>query len=549
MKLIEELKPSDSEFRLTRQWKPPAAAGDSNPEEEPCWVIANAFPVLENGILKSIAACVTEVSEIKWTQRVQSQLAAEATKARKLQEAFIDLVSHEMRNPLSAITQLADDIAGSLEHWLASDRTIERAARLMHENVESGRTILLCAAHQKRIIDDVLTLSKLDSQLLSITPVVIQPRVVVQSALRMFQAEFDSNTITVDNIIERAYDEHDIDWVLLDPSRLTQVFINLITNAIKFTKRESRRQITIRQSAFTGTRPDMNGIVWFPSKKENQDVTNTPEWGEGVPVYLLFSISDTGKGLQQEEMMRLFHRFQQATKKTHIKYGGSGLGLFISRELTETMGGEIGVFSEPRKGSTFAFYIKVRRADPPEDYAQVLRPAASPTSSRRPSEPLDKMSWISRKLSNAVIAPPRLSVLLVEDNIINAQVLMKQLERAGCIVYIANHGIEALEFLTSCKVWHEPLIDSPLIELDCILMDVEMPLLDGLTCTRRIRALEREGSLKERVNIIAITANARAEQIDDAFAAGVDGILPKPFRVIEVLSKMEELMPQKPVPS
>lgn len=127
-------------------------------------------------------------------------------------------------------------------------------------------------------------------------------------------------------------------------------------------------------------------------------------------------------------------------------------------------------------------------ADCPEDHAQVLRSAASPTGSRRPSEPLDKMSWISRKLSNAAAAPPRLSVLPVENNIINAQVLMKQLERAGCIVYIANHGIEALDFLTSCKVWHEPGMDSPLIELDCILMDVEMPLLDGFDmCTENPR--------------------------------------------------------------
>lgn len=505
--------------------------------------------MLEKGVLKSIAACVTEISQIKWTERVQSELAAEATKARKLQEAFIDLVSHEMRNPLSAITQLADDIAGSLEHWFAADHTVERAARLLHDNVESGRTILLCAAHQKRIIDDVLTLSKLDSHLLSITPVVVQPRAVVQSALRMFQAEFDSNAMTVDNIVDKACDEYDIDWVLLDPSRLTQIFINLITNAIKFTKRESQRQITITQSAFINERPPLKGVVWFPSKKESQDVTNTPEWGVGEQLNLLFLVSDTGRGLQQEEMMRLFHRFQQATKKTHIKYGGSGLGLFISRELTETMGGEIGVLSEPGKGSTFAFYIKVTRALPPDDHAQILRPAASPTSSRRPSELLDKINRISRQLSNPVVAPPRLSVLLVEDNIINAQVLMKQLERAGCIVYIANHGIEALDFLTNCKAWHKPVEDSPLIELDCILMDVEMPLLDGLTCTRRIRALERDGSLQERINIIAITANARAEQIDDAFAAGVDGILPKPFRVIEVLSKMEELKPQKSDPS
>lgn len=357
----------DSEFRLTRKWKPPSTArNSSNSEDEPCWIIANAFPVLENGVLKSISACITEVSEIKWTQRVQSQLAAEETRARKLQEAFIDLVSHEMRNPLSAITQLADDIASSLEHWTATDRTSTHTARLLQDNVESGRTILLCAAHQKRIIDDVLTLSKLDSHLLSITPVVMQPRGVVESALKMFQAEFVSNLITVENIVEDAHEHYGIDWVLLDPVRLTQIFINLITNAIKFTKRESRRHITIRQSVFISERPSLEGLVWFPAKKENQDVSHGPEWGDGEQVSLLFSVSDTGKGLQQEEMMRLFHRFQQATKKTHIKYGGSGLGLFISRELTEIMGGEIGVLSQPGKGSTFAFYIKARRAVPPK---------------------------------------------------------------------------------------------------------------------------------------------------------------------------------------
>ncbi|KEF56001.1 uncharacterized protein A1O9_07581 [Exophiala aquamarina CBS 119918] len=140
MKLIEEHKPSDSEFRLTRKWKPPTAAGNSNPEDEPCWRPASRMSLRSNG-----------------PKGVHSKLAAEETKARKLQEAFIDLVSHEMRNPLSAIIQLADDITGSLEHWLAADRTIERAARLMHENVESGgRTILLCAApsetnHRRRI--------------------------------------------------------------------------------------------------------------------------------------------------------------------------------------------------------------------------------------------------------------------------------------------------------------------------------------------------------------------------------------------------------------
>jgi CheY-like chemotaxis protein len=240
-------------------------------------------------------------------------------------------------------------------------------------------------------------------------------------------------------------------------------------------------------------------------------------------------------------MTRLFGRFQQATKKTHIKYGGSGLGLFISRQLTESMGGQIGVVSAPGKGSIFAFYIKARRASHPNNHEKHGSSSGSPKASRRASESLDKLSQITRQLSNMTPAPPRPSVLLVEDNVINAQVLTKQLERSGCIVYVANHGQEALDFLPNTKYWHQPAEDSPLIEINCILMDVEMPVLDGLTCTRRIRELQSRGCLRHHIGIIAITANARAEQIATTVDAGVDDVLPKPFRVIDVLSKMEEI--------
>ena len=541
LRLVEQQETADAEFRVTRTWRPPPTAGNPNPEEEPCWIIANAFPVLENGNLSSIATCVTEISGIKWAERVQSRLADEANEARKLQEAFIDIISHEMRNTLSAITQLADSIATSLEDWTTGDQSIESAARALQDNVESGRTILLCAAHQKRVIDDVLTLSKLDSQLLSISPVIVQPHHVVDSALKMFQAEFESNLMTVKNVVDASYHDLGVNWVMLDPSRLTQIFINLITNAIKFTKHEKTRRLTIRRSAFLEHRPEVDGIVWFPSEKKKEDVTIGADWGKGQQMYLLFSVSDTGKGLEQKEMMRLFYRFQQATKKTHIKYGGSGLGLFIARELTESMGGEIGVVSQPGRGSMFAFYIRVRRADAPIDHSHVLGGSESTPMSPLVLEPLAKFDRISRQLSNSLPVPARPSILLVEDNVINAQVLMKQLERAGCIVYIANHGAEALEFLPNCKSWHDPAATSPLVELDCILMDVEMPVLDGLSCTRQIRAYEKQGTIRQHISIIAITANARTEQINDAFEAGVDGILPKPFRVIDLLSKMEDI--------
>ncbi|RVX71736.1 hypothetical protein B0A52_03920 [Exophiala mesophila] len=539
-KMADSLEPIDVQVRLRHTWRPPPTAGNANPDEEPRWIIGKAGPLIEDGEVMGVAATVIDISSVKWAEEVQSRLATQATEARKLQEAFIDIVSHEMRNPLSAITQLADGIAGTLGEWAAADRSPDIATRLLQENTKSGKTILICAAHQKRVIDDVLTLSKLDSQLLSISPIADRPQGVVEAALKMFQVEFESHSIALENVVDESDLRCGVDWAMLDPARLTQVFINLLTNAIKFTKSEGTRRITVRQSAFKQRRPIMDDVIWFPTESEKHDLTLGAEWGSGEPVSLLFSITDTGKGLEQDEMVRLFGRFQQATKKTHIKYGGSGLGLFISRKLTESMGGEIGVASRPGQGSTFAFYIKARHTNCPETSSQLSRTPSLAYTSRRSSEVSDQIDWITRQLSNTSVAP-RPQILLVEDNIINAQVLMKQLERAGCIVYVANHGQEALDFLPSSSVWHQPATDVPLTDIDCILMDVEMPVLDGLSCTREIRQLQSRGHVTEHVSIIAITANARVEQINDAFEAGVDAVLPKPFRVMDVLAKMDEI--------
>ncbi|ETI22350.1 hypothetical protein G647_06424 [Cladophialophora carrionii CBS 160.54] len=546
--LVDELKPVDREIRLHRTWTPPATAGNPHPKEECRWLMAHAFPALDNGELKSVVCCVTDISRNKWAEEVQSRLAAEATEARKLQEAFIDIVSHEMRNPLSAITQLADGIAASLDVWDASDQSHDTAQGLLEESTEYGKTILLCAAHQKRIVDDVLTLSKLDSQLLAITPVVIQPRILVESVLTMFQAEFETHSIGVENITDQTFRDHEIDYVSADPARLTQVFINLLTNAIKFTKLEPVRKITVRRSVFAGPVPQIDHIVWFPTNQKRRPSVSFPEGSDGPPINLLFSVSDTGKGLEQEEMTRLFHRFQQGTKKTHIKYGGSGLGLYISRELTEAMGGQIGLVTEPGKGSTFAFYVKAHKTTAKDDHVQPPQLARSPQLAQQTSWSRSKIDLPIRASGTAITGRDGPRLLLVEDNIINAQVLTKQLQRAGCTVYNANHGSEALEFLERTKIWHDyrsiQAAELPVanldIDIDCILMDVEMPVLDGLTCTRRIRELQHEGSFKRHICIIAITANARTEQIKAAYNAGVDDVLPKPFRVAEVLAKVDK---------
>jgi hypothetical protein len=159
--------------------------------------------------------------------------------------------------------------------------------------------------------------------------------------------------------------------------------------------------------------------------------------------------------MEQEETDRLFHRFQQGTKKTHIKYGGSGLGLFISRELTQAMGGHIGVATEPEKGSMLAFYVKAHKAASQDDHAQPPRSPRFLPVAQQPSRSRSKTDLPIRAFGKAATRHERPRLLLVEDNIINAQALTKQLERAGCMVHNAKHGSEALEFLERIKIWHD----------------------------------------------------------------------------------------------
>lgn len=532
-------------LRLKKTWQPPQDPNSNGPEDHHVWVLASAYPIMEGDEVKAFAGSVTDISRFKWAEAVQSQSAAAAKEAKRLQGNFIDMVSHEMRNPLSAITQLSDAIASSLEGYGTTRKRELDAKALLETNVENANTILLCAAHQKRVIDDVLTLSKLDSMMLSVTPVVVQPDQVIEGALRMFEAEFHVNSILVNHERSPSYAKNKVDWVCMDPSRFTQIFINLITNAVKFTKLEPIRRITITVGASPKRPSNLAGVKWFPSHRAHKDVTNGPEWGKGEEIYVYVEIKDTGRGLEQEEMNKLFGRFQQANEQLKHQYGGSGLGLFISRELTETQGGEIGVQSEPRKGTTFAFYVKGRRAEAPND--DELVPAslygghALRAEPRRAAEKKETQR-ASHSSHDGKVDDAPLCILLVEDNIINSRILKEQLKTAGSEVFVANHGVEALDLLSQSRAWAGKHGDKQATDFDVVLMDVEMPIMDGLTCTRRIRQLESEGKIGRHINIIAITANGRPESVETVMQAGADDILSKPFRVKECISKIKTML-------
>jgi CheY-like chemotaxis protein len=307
--------------------------------------------------------------------------------------------------------------------------------------------------------------------------------------------------------------------------------------------------------------------MYIPMRTEGKDTTASSEWGDGEVVYIHFAVQDTGKGLTEAEMKLLFQRFSQASPRTHITYGGSGLGLFISRELVELQGGEIGVSSESGKGSTFAFYVKARRSSAPAkdseqslwEYAPGRKGSAkSLRASNIRTEAGLNSALPSLERSPSSSAPETLKILIVEDNLVNQRVLAKQLRKAGCVVYLANHGGEAIERVKESRFWKGKEANG--LDIHVILMDLEMPIMDGTTAVRKIREFQLAGDLVRHIPVIAVTANAREEQVMVTLEAGIvgsnalisvangilisvqDDVMSKPFRTPELLSKVRDLM-------
>ncbi|KAF2439566.1 hypothetical protein P171DRAFT_422165 [Karstenula rhodostoma CBS 690.94] len=618
-KLGIQKSPICLELKTRMRWKPPGADSgpDSDPQEYYKWILCSAYPELDasNEIIE-IVGNVTDISKQKWAEDVQRRRTDSALESKKHLEHFIDTTSHEMRNPLSVIMQCADEILTSYpgtDGDFAIPSPVTYAA-LLDQTADAAQTIAHCAQHMKRIVDDILTISKLDSGLLIITPIDAQPAVVAHHAVKMFESEAKVADVDLSFEVDKSCRNLGIDWVSLDPTRLLQILINLITNALKFSRFEPEpRRIKVTISAYEREPTNDTGGIHFEPKLVEDDSHLLEDWKQGPLVYLHFSVSDTGRGLTDDERSNLFARFSQASPRTHINYGGSGLGLFISRRLAEMQGGAIGLASEFSKGSTFSFYIKARRAKSaklrrssipnifPEDmrHRATTRREISKMNSRTESPVSEKSTnsrWPSQRTTaqspgddkqtnggsqqrpppvqrrrstlhpnipnDALGLPPEpdlaelkrtrgvsedMHVLVVEDNLVNQKVLANQLRKLGCVVSVANHGGEALDFLKKTSRWRgltlqtceaPPAHTDPPLDLHLILMDWEMPVMDGLTAVTNIRQFERGGQLSGHMPIIGVTANVREQQIQAAMDVGMDDVVSKPFRVSELMGRM-----------
>jgi CheY-like chemotaxis protein len=317
------------------------------------------------------------------------------------------------------------------------------------------------------IINDILDVTKIVAGKLLIEEVDYVFQDIIKNCIKINQLRADSKGVLLTTEIDK-----DIYPVLIgDPVRLNQILINLIANAIKFTEK---------------------GEVKVKVKVLNDNETN---------VMLQFEVEDTGIGIPADKLESIFESFTQASSATTRKYGGTGLGLTITKQLIELQEGTISVKSEPGAGSTFLFTLIIKKGNV-KVYAKHKEVAEINKSSHRFSD---------------------VKILLVEDNLINQKVASYTLTKQGALVEIANNGREAILMLEEKKY-------------DIILMDIQMPEMDGFEATQYIR-----NSIKDSISktpIIAMTASALVSERVKCLALGMNDYLSKPFRPKELYEKI-----------
>lgn len=466
---------------------------------------------------------------------------------RKPNSLHANSVNVILGNPLNAIFQCAHELTENMKRKLMNgEGTTGEQLETLNESLELATTITYCANHQKRIVDDVLTLSKLDARLLQVFPESTNPIKLYREILGLFGPEIRASGMNTNFTVGAGYNGLELKRVMMDPNRVTQIIINLLSNAIKFTKKGKKRYLELTLDAHLeepANRP--MDTKYVPSGVQYCDPTDRSEWGQGAVVYLSFSVKDSGLGMTPEESSRLFQKFSQASPRTHTQFGGSGLGLYISRNLAELHGGRIGLSSQAGFGSKFEFYIKVRRTQPislpgtPNDEGHL-------TLGMEPLTTIISPLMQCQNTADSHMGPEqsetsKRNVLIVEDNLINQRLLRKLITRHGYDALIANNGEEALALIAS-STWnpvHNTKNGDIVPTIDIVLCDIEMPVMDGKTCVRRVRQLQNEGLLADNIAMIAITGNARNEQVEEMRRCGFDDVVTKPYKIDQLLGVIE----------
>ena len=424
-------------------------------------------------ILRDITENVGLICDLRETSEQLEVALRQANAASKAKSDFLSNMSHEMRTPMNAIIGMT---------------TIGKSAEDLDGKHHALSKIGNASSHLLGVINDVLDMAKIEADKLELSPTSYYFRKMLENVVAVIGFRVDEKmqllSLNVDDRIPQV--------VIGDEHRLAQVITNILANAVKFTPEKG----SIRLEAFLDAETDDQCL-------------------------LRMVVTDSGIGISPEQQKKLFVAFEQVEGGISREYGGTGLGLVISKRIIELMGGEIWVESESDKGARFIFTVNVMRG------------------SKEPSATEDNDSASERATSHAhsdgnagdgtagdgEFAGKKL--LVAEDVEINREILISLLESTGLAIDCADNGKEAFEMIAAAPGRY-----------DMVFMDMQMPQMDGLESTRRIRTLPACGS--DKLPIVAMTANVFKDDIESCLAVGMNDHLSKPIdidRIIEVLRR------------